>query len=599
MAKKIKVKAKGKEYQPQAMLDGDGNDDLAQAMKYYKTIASSCQHGGGSESYRQNVAYRGSSFDKYGALENDYITPKMAIRLAQVVYNRFGFVRHAIDTMAEFTVRDIEFHSKNKTAREVMDGWAEGIGLRTFLDQIALEYYRSGNVYIYRFESKVKDDAVRSLTEMFGLKVNASVKIPTRYTIIDPNLINFISSGLFDNRLYQIVIPASEVKVMLQQYKSNPKMFQTLPDEFAKGIQNYLGTNNGRTGDLIIELNPENLIVLYRKKQPYEPYALPFLSGAFDDLEFRQELRNMDKALARVIAKILIHVAVGDDKHTATPAALEAIRAKLSNPSTSTYLITDASVKITEYYPDVAQMLDPKKYEAVQKDIITALGISSAAYGDGGGSFSNNLLGIKILIERIIDGRSKILTNFLIPEVRRVSQLFGLKSLVVPEIVGSDLNDEKEWAKIYTRLFEDGALTPQGVIESIRNGRLPTYQQELERQPETIALKDEGYFEPILNRGGNSPDAGRPTDTTNPPQSKSKTPSPKGSKATLIRAFSHDEYTACFAETENFFKDTMQLKKFTNKHKNVIKDICTDFLVSSEYNKELLHDYLKKFKNTK
>lgn len=593
--KKVKVvKASKEKYNPEVILDNEGNN-IKEAMKLYRQMADSPE---GTTSYRQNISYRGMLFDKFGALENDFSTTKMDIRLAQTVYRRFGFVRHAIDTMAEFTVGDIDFESKNKTAREVMEGWSNGVGMKAFLDQVALEYYRSGNVYIYRFESKVKDEAIRNLTQMFGLKINASVMIPTKYTLIDPNLINFVSSGLFDNRIYQIVIPASEVKQMVQQFKNNPSALKELPEEFATAIERYLGANNGRTGDLLVQLNPQNIIVIHRKKQPYEPYATPFLAGAFDDLEFRQELRNMDKALSRVIAKILIHVAVGDSEHIPSPEALRAISNKLSNPSNSTYLVTDGAVKITQFYPDIAMMLDPKKYEAVQKDINSALGISAAAFGDGAGSYSNNFLGIKILIERIIDGRTKIQDTFLVPECKRVAKLFNLKSEVNPVIIGSDLTDEKEWALVYARLFEDGVLSAQGVIDSIKNGRLPTFNEELENQADSIEYQNEGFFVPVANRGGNSQNAGRPQGAKGPAQSAPKKASPNGGKATVIRAFTTQEHDICFEEASSFFKEKLKIKKISAKQSDFIKHACNEFLVSNAFSKEQLHSFLTRLTNS-
>jgi len=584
-------------YEPQTLLDIEGsNNDIELARKMYQKVAASCLPTG-STSFRGNAAYRGQDMDKYGALENSFMTPKMAIRLSQVVYYKFGLIRHAIDTMAEFTVSEVDFLSKKKAARDAMLGWASGVGLKSFLDQVALEYYRSGNVYIYRFESRIKDSAVRDLNNLFGLKTNSSVMIPTKYTIIDPNLVNFVSGNLFNNYLYQIVIPASEAKLIIQQYKSKPEELQQLPVEFSDAIKKYLGGNSSRAGDLVVALKPENIIVLYRKKQPYEPYAWPFLSGAFDDLEFRQELRNMDKALSRVIAKILIHVAVGDKDHIPSPEALDAIRNKLSNASTSTYLITDGAVKINQYYPDIANMLDPKKYEAVNKDILTALGISDAVYGNGAGSFSNNFLGIKVLVERIVDGRDKILKEFLIPECKRMSKLFNFKTEVKPEIKGADLNDEKEMAKIYTRLYEDGVFSPQSVIESIRDSRLPTYDEEVERQQEAKELKDQGLFVPSANRGGDSQKSGRPTGESNKSQTGPKSTTPNGSNAVIIRSFTKEEHATTINEALSYLKSELNINKFSKEQKKFVENACTDFLLKQSYNHKDLTEFLNQIYN--
>lgn len=583
---KPKEKAKSADYNPEVLLDeAHGATDMEVAKKYYKTVANMPQ---GNTSYRQNIAYRGQEIDKYGNLENRYLNPKDSMRLAKVVYDQFGMVRHALDTMSEFTVSSIDFLSKKKASRDAMLGWSEAIGLKGFLDALALEYYRSGNCYIYRFESKIKDSAFTQLSSAFGIASTALV--PTRYTLLDPLLVDFVSGGFLDNRLYQVTIPGSEITTAIQWYKSHPEKLVGLPVEFSDAIKQYLGKSKGKTGDLIITLNPDNLIVLYRKKQPYERYATPFLTGTYNDLEFKEELRAMDKAVARNIARMLVHVAVGDAEHIPSPAALDAIRQKLANASTSTYLITDGSVKINQYYPNIGEMMDPKKYDAVAKDIMIALGITPAAYGDGAGSFSNNFLGIKVLIERVKDGRTKIQEEFLVPECERVARAFKLKSTPQPQINGVDLNDEKEFAKIYTRLYEDGVFSPQSVIESIRDQRVPTYDEEVDRQVESLALRKAGLFQPNLNRGGDSNNSGKPEGTTSPDQTSPVSKGPVG--ATVLRAFTELEYNEAIDVAQIYLKSKLNLKKLSKDQKGLIEEASKEYLLQSELQADEYHKFL-------
>lgn len=596
MAKKSQKISKNeqKAYNPEIFLDAEAEGNpIKMAQAHYKAIAD-CSPSGGT-SMRGNAAYRGMELDKYGALQNYIISPKEAIRLSQVVYWRFGMVRHALDTMSEFTIKDLDFHSDKKISREAMTAWSNGIDLKSFLDQVALEYYRSGNVYIYRFESPIKKSPFVNLNNA-DISLTSNVKIPVRYTILDPNIIDFVSSGIVNNQNYQVVIPKSEVQAILQHFKQDPQALGALPSEFQEAIKKYSGGKNGVTGDLVIVLKPENLIVLHRKKQPYEPCAMPFLAGIFDDLEFRQELRNMDKAVSRVVARILIHVKVGNDKYMPAPAALDAMRNKLANPSTSTYLVTDGTVEVNQYFPDIGAMLDPKKYAAVNSDIITGLGISPAAYGEAGGNFSSNYLGIKVLLERIIDGRDKIMRQFLIPESLRVAKAFKLKNPfeIHPEIIGVDLTNEVDLKKIYTRLYEVGLLSGQSAFEAVRDNKFPTYDEEIVRQSEFKEFKDDGLFVPILNPGGNSPDAGRPSGTPNPTQTQPVKTSPKGSKATTLRAFSQDEFLQAKQKGVNHIKDKFKLKKLTEEQTKIIESACAEFLIVNEFSENTFKEFLEK-----
>lgn len=587
---KLEVKAN---YEPNVLLDVEGStsSDLEQMKKWAK-IQANCA-GGGSTSFRNNIAYRGQDLDKYGALTNYIISAQEAIQLSKVVYYRFGLVRNALDTMAEFTVRDVKFHSEKKTSKDILTGWADGIDLKSFLEQVALEYYRSGNCYIYRFESTLKKMPFNISSA--DLNPNSNTKIPVRYTLLDPGVVDVTGNGITGVPIYNIIIPASEIQQTIQHFKQDPRAIGQLPAEFREAINGYMGKGKVKTGNLIIKLDPANLIVINRKKQPYEMYATPFLSGAFEDLEFRQELRNMDKAVSRVVARILIHVKVGNDKFVASPSALNAIQSKLANPSTSTYLITDGTVEINQYFPDIGAMLDPKKYEPVTLDIATALGISPAVYGNATSNFSNNSLSIKVLVERIEDGKNKILRQFLIPEVLRVAKAFKLKNPneIQPDIIGVDLSNEIEMKKLYTRLYEVGVLSPQSILQAFKDDTLPTYDEELKFQSETVKTRDEGFFEPVLNRGGDSPNSGRPSGVQNPEQTKQINTSPKGSKGTLIKAFSATEFSEAKNVAVNHIKNLLNLKELSGTQLTSVEDACAEFLITNNYSEKEFKNFIE------
>lgn len=596
-------KAKGTKpqyYEVQAMTDG-GDDDMKLTMAKYKAQAN---YPSGGTSFRQNTAYQGLLNNKWFDLNNGFssdgtgqVSIAEAIRLCQLAYFNHGVIGHVIDVMQEFTINKLDFLCNKKSPKEIMFGWSEAVGLKTFLDQVALEYYRSGNVFIYRFENTLKASKIKDLNKAFSnIFIDGSSKIPIKYTLINPTLVRLVDSGLIHAKQYLVVIPASEANLLLKAFESQPDMFNDMPPEFKTAVESFMGTDKKTrrsSSDLTIRLNPDNVIALHRKKQPYERYAVPFLARALDDIMFKKELRNMDRALARVIGRILIHVKVGNNELIPSPAALQALTDKLNYSSVSTYLVTDGTVEINQYYPNVGEMLDGKKYNAINQDIFWALGINPAAFGDGSGSFSNNFLGIKILIERIKDGRDKILRDFLIPECKRVSTAFNLKSEVIPEIIGADLNDSNESAKVYARLYELGVISPQSMIENVREGRVPTYEEEIDRQKEAEQLRSEGLFLPILNRGGNSPNSGRPTGGENAPQSKMKKTVPVG--AVSIRAFGQEEYDKCYKEICGIVKDNLKVKKLDDKQKEILAKMCRDFLVTTPYSEESLKEYLNKF----
>lgn len=546
---------------------------------------------------RQNNAYQNALTNKYFNYYVGFcpdgtsaIPTTEVIRLCQLAYFNNGTVGNVIDIMQEFSVANIDYISTKKASREAMLGWAAAIKLKGFCDQVALEYYRSGNVIIYKFDGQIKS----SNLERVGVQVNPRDKIPLRYTLINPALVTMARTGFVDAVQYSVTIPSSEVELMLKEFKKNADMFGTLPPEFQDAFNS---SKVKHQGNLIIKLNPENIITLYRKKQPYELYALPFLARVLDDIDFKNELRNMDRALARVISRLLVHVKVGKDDLIPSPQSLQELRTLLANPSTSTYLVTDHTVSISQYFPDVAAMLDPKKYDAINQDIQQALGITSAAFGDGGGNYSNNFLGIKVLVERIKDGRSKILEDFLIPESQRVAAAFKIKGDVKPEIQGVDLNDEKEWAKIYSRLYEMGVFSPESTIESIRDGRLPTYNEEVDRQRESLALRNEGLFQTNINRGGNSPAAGRPTGTPNPEQTTLKKVGPVGAEVIdpQIDPLLSQKVGTISDKMASIIKERGVAQRISGKRLMLLNEMARDYLTKFGDTEEKIGEYLKEF----
>ncbi len=588
-------KLKNKEFQTYnvvAHLERDVEESTSSveiARRYAKAKAG--VDASGSYTTRQNNAYQNMLSNKYFNFYNGFSPDGSSgqcttevIRLCQLAYWNNGTVGNVIDIMQEFSVSNIDFISNKKASRDAMLGWAAAIRLKGFCDQLALEYYRSGNVIIYRFEGKIKSSAL----ERTGVKINPTDKIPLRYTLINPALVSLARTGFVDSVQYSVVIPSAEVTLMLKEFDINADRFETLPPEFKDAFN---GSKLKRNQDLLIKLNPNNIIALYRKKQPYELYALPFLARVLDDIDFKSELRGMDRALARVISRLLVHVKVGKDDLIPTPQSLQELRNLLANPSTSTYLFTDHTVAISQYFPDVAAMLDPKKYEAINQDIQQALGITPAATGGGAGSYSNNFLGIKVLVERIKDGRGKILEDFLIPESQRVAAAFKIKGEIIPEIGGVDLNDEKEWAKIYTRLYELGVFSPESTIESIRENRFPTYQEEVERQREGKELKDEGLFQMNLNRGADSPNVGKPAGTKSPPQTSPQSIGPVG--AEVIDPQTDIKITKIIDGMALAIKENGGIQRISEKRRAVLREMAKDYIIRYGDTDKEIKTYLK------
>ena len=62
--------------------------------------------------------------------------------------------------------------------------------MQSFLDRFFREYYRSGNVFIHRFDTKIQPDDLRRITQTYGGSKLTSFaeegKLPSRYIILNP-----------------------------------------------------------------------------------------------------------------------------------------------------------------------------------------------------------------------------------------------------------------------------------------------------------------------------------------------------------------------------------------------------------------------------
>ena len=115
--------------------------------------------------------------------------------LCQKAYYNFSAFRNTIDLMTEFSSSSVYYRGGSKKSRDFFEAFFNKIGLWSLQDRFFREYYRSGNVFIYRFDGSVSSEDVKRITQTFGNYSKASVTLPIRYTILNPADIQ-ISGGL-------------------------------------------------------------------------------------------------------------------------------------------------------------------------------------------------------------------------------------------------------------------------------------------------------------------------------------------------------------------------------------------------------------------
>lgn len=495
---------------------------------------------------------------------------KDATILCQKAYYNFAQFRNVIDLMTEFSVSNIHFQGGTKKSRDFFESLFTKINLWSFQDRFFREYYRSGNVFVYRFDGDVKAEEASKLMQILNSSKLASedIKIPVRYVILNPVDIQFSSgSSYLVGKYYKVLSEYELSKLRNPTTEEDVQIFESFDDETKKMIQ------GAKTGSLRITLNPLRFNAVFYKKQDYEPFAVPMGYPVLEDVNFKSELKKMDMAIARTIQQAILLVTMGTepDKGGINQKNLESMQKLFQNESVGRVLIADYTTDAKFIVPQIGELLDPKKYEVVNNDI--NLGLNNIL--TGGEKFSNQQSKVDVFLARLNQGRQAFLNDFLIPEIRRISKIFGLRGYPLPFFEEVSLKDNTVQNRVYTRLLELGVLTPDETIKAIETGVLPDTESSLQAQKEIKQYRDEGYYLPLIGgaKGGPEEQSGRPNGSTGIKQQiAAKTERKEGYSFIKIKD-NIFKYQQLQGKVEDFLKKKHNKKKLNAAQKDIAENI--------------------------
>jgi hypothetical protein len=495
---------------------------VASASNNYESIASSQDS---TTTTRRNAASTITRTDRYKNIDDGLIPFKYslgiknssnmnvrdAVILCQKAYYNFSIFRNTIDLMTEFSTSNIFFRNGSQKSRDFFSALFRKINVHELQDKFFREYYRSGNVFLYRFDNKIKEEDAQKITQTFGAISNASIDLPVKYIILNPadiqigGTINF-SSGKF----YKIISDYELERLKNPRTDEDREVLNALPPETKKLIQSKT------LGVLTLPLDNDRLCAVFYKKQDYEPFAVPMGFPVLEDINWKAEMKKMDMAITRTTQQAILLVTMGTEpeKGGVNQKNLEAMQKLFENQSVGRVLIADYTTKAQFVIPDIASLIGPQKYEVVDRDI--QIGLNNILIGNE--KFANQSIKVQVFIERLKQARQSFINEFLIPEIRRISKELGFKNFPTPYFEDIDLKDDVQYSRIYTRLVELGVLTPDEGIKAIETGILPNQEESQESQNSFKALRDKGLYQPLIG-GAKVNEAGRPQGSTGVPQS--------------------------------------------------------------------------------
>jgi hypothetical protein len=500
------------------------NEPLMAGGDFMETVASTRSRRNKAGSIERTDRYR--NIDDWiipfrysqGVTNNSSLDIRDTIVLCQKAYYNFSVFRNTIDLMTEFSMSEIYFTGGSKKSKDFFDALLKKININNLQSKFFREYYRSGNVFIHRFDATVSQADVTRMTQTFGLTSEASFSLPARYIILNPADIQISGNITFATGEFRKILSDYELERLRNpKTEEDKQVLESLDPDAIKQIKGQSGKRPGYNA-VSIRLPMEKMTAVFYKKQDYEPFAVPMGYPVLEDINWKQEMKKMDMALTRTTNQSILLVTMGaePEKGGVNQKNLLAMQKLFENESVGRVLISDYTTKAQFVIPDIAGILDPKKYEVVNHDI--QMGLNNILLSDE--KFANSSIKVQVFMERLNEGRKVFINDFLIPEIKRLSKEMGFKNYPTPHFEDLDLRDNSVYARVYSRLIELGVLTPEEGIQAIESGRMPTLEESVESQQRFRGLKDDGLYEPVL---GNKPPREVPSQKAKPiPQQKGR-----------------------------------------------------------------------------
>lgn len=422
----------------------------------------------------------------------DGVDIRDAIMLCQKAYANVAIVRNTIDIATEFANTDIYLEGGTERSREFFKKWFDRIKLWKLKDQYFREYYRSGNIFLYRIDGKFNAEDFKLLSGLSenGIKNN---KVPLRYILINPYEVVAKISSSFAEAVYEKVLSEYELE-RLKNPKSDEdvELLKGFPPEVQKQIKSKEYFRDG----LKMKLDPQYLIYSFYKKQDYEPFSVPFAYPVLEDVNAKIELKRIDQAIARTVENVILLITMGTepDKGGINPANMSAMQNLFMNESVGRVLVSDYTTKADFVIPDLKKVVGKEKYEILNEDIKE--GLMNVMLGNE--KYNGQSAKISFFMERLKEARNSFLQDILQPEIIRISKDLGFRAWPTAKFSEIDLKDETQYMKTITRLMEIGILSPQQGIESINNGKLPNVEDMDSAQQKLVDDREKGFYNPIV-----------------------------------------------------------------------------------------------------
>jgi hypothetical protein len=536
---------------------------------------------------RFNRAALAPTFDRYSSIRagmlpysysNDGVYIREAIELCQKAYANVPIFRNAIDLMSEFSNGEIYLEGGTEKSRDFFYRWMRKIRMWDLKDQFFREYYRSGNIFVYRTDGKFDLEDFKKLSTAYAAEGDVTANtIPLKYIMLNPFDIVAKRATTFSAINYEKVLSEYDLERLRHpQTDEDRELLNSFPEEVRKQINTGAFAKNG----LKIKIDPTKLHFAFYKKQDYEPFAIPFGYAVLADINAKLELKKMDQAITRTVENVILLITMGapPDKGGINHNNLRAMQDLFRNESVGRVLISDYTTKADFVIPDLNKVLGPSKYETLNRDI--EQGLQNIFFGDD--KYGNIATKIDMFVDRLKESRQAFLSEFLQPEIKRIAKNLGFRSFPEARFKEIDFKDNTQLLRVTTRLMELGVITPQQGLTVFNTGRFPQAEEIAPAQETFVSDREKGYYNPIV--GG--------VPVTAPPASEvNKTPKSAGRPQGAITEanFSRKNIQEVIYKIEDFdstvkakAKEVLGVKKLNKQQSSAVDELCKKVICAYE-----------------
>jgi hypothetical protein len=520
---------------------------------------------------------------------SDGVNVREAIELCQKAYANVAIFRNAIDIMSEFANTEIFLEGGTQKSRDFFYDWLKKINIWNLKDQYFREYYRSGNVFLYRVDGSFTIADFMKLTSSGTPQDKFVNKIPVRYIILNPFDVVAKRTSTFAVGAYEKILSEYEMsRLQNPATEEDLEIFNGLP----KDVQDSIKKGQYYKDGLKIKIDPLKLSYSFYKKQDYEPFAIPFGYPVLEDINAKLELKKMDQAITRTVENVILLITMGTEpeKGGINPQNLNAMQNLFRNESVGRVLVSDYTTKADFVIPDINKVLGPEKYSILNEDI--KQGLQNIVVGEE--KYSATEVKAQIFSDRLKESRYAFLNDFLQKEIKRIASDLGFRSYPTASFKDLDMRDETQLMRVSTRLMELGVITPQQGMDMFHNGQFPKSNEIVPAQEFFVEERKKGFYNPIV--GGvptiSPPDiapkngsknltnkvAGRPIGTTGIPIVKATF-----SRKDIQRVIGEIEKMR--ASAKNDLKSSLNIKKFNKNQELMLDKLCEAIICSTSIEK--------------